>query len=220
MNKLKDLPNHEKPREKLIEKGVGGLRSDELLAILLRTGREGRSVLEIASDILKKYPMKKLLSLSYKDLIKIKGIDSSKACTLLASFELTKRALEVEDNNLPKIHSAKDAVSHLQEIRKAKREHFVALYLDARNQLIHKEIISVGTLNTNLVHPREVLKPALEHLAANIIVAHNHPSGDPNPSDDDREVTERLKKAGELMGIELVDSLVVIENEFKSVVSF
>ncbi len=217
---IKDLPNHQKPREKLMEKGAQGLSNKELLAILLRTGREGKNVLEVAEDILGKYPMKKLAGLGYEEIIKIKGIDSGKACSLLASFELTKRALEVEDSNLPRINSARDALAHLQEIKKAKREHFVALYLDARNQLLHKETISIGTLNTNLVHPREVFKPALENLAAGVIVAHNHPSGDPEPSEEDREITDRLKKAGEILGVNLVDSLVITEDRFRSVLKY
>lgn len=217
---IKDLPNHQKPREKLMEKGAQGLSNKELLAILLRTGREGKNVLEVAEDILGKHPMKKLAGLDYEEIIRIKGIDSGKACSLLAAFELTKRALELEDNNLPRINSARDTLSHLQEIKKAKREHFVALYLDARNRLIHKETISIGTLNTNLVHPREVFKPALENLAAGIIVAHNHPSGDPEPSQEDREITDRLKKAGEILGINLIDSLVITEDQFRRATCF
>ena len=164
------LPRHERPREKMIERGPLGLRDKELLAILLRTGREGKNVIEVSADILRKFPRSKLLTLEYGDLVKIKGIDSGKACTLLAAFELTKRALEVEDNNLPFINSAKDAVAQLQELRTAKKEHFVVLYLNARNQLIHKETISVGTLNASLVHPREVFKPAIEHLAESEVV--------------------------------------------------
>jgi DNA repair protein RadC len=123
-------------------------------------------VIEVAQEILRKFPMKKLLAFTYDEMVKIKGIDSGKACSLLAAFELTKRALDVEDNNLPFINTAKEAVAQLQELRTAKKEYFVALYLNARNQLIHKETISVGTLNASLVHPREVFKPAIDCLAA------------------------------------------------------
>ena len=154
--------------------------------------------------------------MKYEDLVKIKGINSGKACSLLAAFELTKRALEVEDNNLPMINSAKDAVAHLQELRTAKKEHFVVLYLNARNQLIYKEIISIGTLNANLVHPREVFKPAIEHLAASIIVAHNHPSGGIEPSEDDMMIAKELNEAAKLLGIDVLFSLIITEDNYKN----
>lgn len=217
MSKIKDLPRHEMPREKLIEKGVENLKNSELLAILLRTGIEGKNVIEVADGILKKYPMKKLLALDFKTISKIKGIGEGKGCSLLAAFELTKRALDKEDNNLPTINSTKDAMAHLQDLRIAKKEHFVVLYLNARNQLIHKETISIGTLNANLVHPREVFKPAIDHLAVGIIVAHNHPSGNANSSEDDIDITKRLTKAGKTLGIELMDHLIVTKNSFLSI---
>jgi len=216
MPKIKDLPKHEMPREKLIERGAMSLKDKELLAIILRTGVEGKNVIEVAESILRKFPMKNLLSLNFKELAKIKGIGPGKASALLASFELAKRALEVEDNNLPTISSGKDAVAQLQELRTAKKEHFVVLYLNARHQLIYKETISVGTLNASLVHPREVFRPAIEHLAAGIIIAHNHPSGDIEASDADLALTKRLTEAGKLMGIELLDHLIVTKSGFKS----
>ena len=218
MPKIKDLPKHEMPREKLIEKGAEGLKNSELLAILLRTGIEGKNVIEVAEGILRKYPMKKMLSLNFETISKIKGIGPAKATHLLAAFELTKRALEIEDNNLPIINSAKDAVAQLQELRNAKKEHFVVLYLNARNQLIYKETISIGTLNASLVHPREVFKPAIENLAVSIIIAHNHPSGGTNPSEADIALTNRLLDAGRLMGIELRDSLIITNNDFSSII--
>ena len=154
------------------------------------------------------------MSFCVQDFTRVKGIDEGKACSLLAAFELTKRALEVEDNNLPTITSAKDAVAHLQELRTAKKEHFVVLYLNARNQLIHKETISIGTLNANLVHPREVFKPAIEHLAASIIVAHNHPSGGEDASEDDIVITDRIKKVADLLGIELQHHLIITKDNY------
>ena len=209
MPNIKNLPKHEMPREKLIEKGVENLRDNELMAILLRTGIEGKDVMKVSGEILSKFPKKKLLSLDFETLSKIKGIGPGKACLLLAAFELTKRALEVEDNNLPTISSAKDAIAQLQELRTAKKEHFVVLYLNARNQLIKKETISIGTLNANLVHPREVFKPAIDCLATSIIVAHNHPSGDSQPSEADVDLTKRMMDAGRLLGIEILDHIVI-----------
>ncbi len=214
--KIKDLPKIERPREKLVAKGAENLKDSELLAILLRTGRAGKNVIEIASQILTKHSKKRLLQMTHEDLLKIKGIDSAKATTLLAAFELSRRALEVDDSNLPIISTPKDVVAQLTELRQNKREHFVALYLNARNQLLHKETISIGTLNANLVHPREVFEPALKYSAANIMVAHNHPSGDPKPSEDDLEITKRLAEAGKMMGVEVLDHVIVTKNNYFS----
>ena len=210
--KIKDLPKLDRPREKLIAKGAENLKDSELLAILLRTGTTGKNVIEIASQILAKYSKKRLMQMTYEDLSKINGIDSAKATTLLAAFELSKRALEVNDTNLPMITTAKDAVAQLSDMRELKKEHFVVLYLNAKNKLVHKETISMGTLNANLVHPREVFEPALKHSAAQIVVAHNHPSGDPKPSEDDLEITKRLTEAGKMMGIEVMDHVIVSKN--------
>ena len=210
--KIKDLPKSDRPREKLIAKGAENLKDSELLAILLRTGTTGKNVIEIASQILTKYSKKRLLQMTYEDLSKISGIDSAKATTLLAAFELSKRALEVNDTNLPVISTAKDAAAQLTDMRELKKEHFVVLYLNAKNQLVHKETISMGTLNANLVHPREVFEPALKHSAAQIIAAHNHPSGDPKPSEEDIDLTKRLNEAGNLMGIEVMDHVIVSKN--------
>jgi len=207
--KIKDLPKIERPREKLVAKGAENLKDSELLAILLRTGKAGKNVIEIASQILTKHSKKRLLQMTYQDLVKIGGIDSAKATTLLAAFELAKRALEVNDTNLPTISTPKDVVAQLTDLRHNKKEHFIALYLNARNQLVYKETISMGTLNANLVHPREVFEPALKHSAAGIMVAHNHPSGDPKPSEDDLEITKRLVEAGKMMGVELLDHVII-----------
>jgi len=213
---IKDLPKHLRPREKLIDRGVENLKDKELLAILLRTGRNGSSALDMGQQILTKTPITKLLDLSYEEIIKVKGIDSGKACTLLASFELTKRALNKFSNSLPLIDSPQKAVDQLTDIRTKTKEHFVALYLNARNQLIHQEIISIGTLNSSLVHPREVFAPALEHKAASIILAHNHPSGDLSKSAEDQHITDRLIEAGKLLGIDILDHLIVSAENFIS----
>jgi DNA repair protein RadC len=210
--KIKDLPKSDRPREKLVAKGAENLKDSELLAILLRTGKAGKNVIEIASQILTKYSKKRLLQMSYADLVKISGIDSAKATTLLAAFELARRALEVNDTNLPTIVTPKDVVAQLTDLRHNKKEHFIALYLNARSQLVHKETLSMGTLNANLVHPREVFEPALKHSAAGIMVAHNHPSGDPKPSEDDLEITKRLMEAGKMMGVELLDHVIISTN--------
>ena len=214
--KIKDLPKSDRPREKLVAKGAENLKDSELLAILLRTGKAGKNVIEIASQILAKHSKKRLLQMTYQDLVKIGGIDSAKATTLLAAFELAKRALEVDDSSLPVISTPKDAVAQLTELRHNKKEHFVVLYLNARNQLIHKETVSVGTLTANLDHPREVFEPALKHSAANVMIAHNHPSGDPEPSEDDLITTKQMTEAGKILDIEVIDHIIVTNNTYFS----
>lgn len=206
---IKQMPAHERPREKLIAKGVENLSDKELLAILLRTGRAGKSALDIAEGILAKYPKRAVLDVSFEELKAVKGIDAGKACTLLAAFEFTKRAQGARQNGRPIIDSDEAALAQLHDIRAHKKEHFVALYLNARNELIHREDISVGTVNASIVHPRDVFAPALEHNATAVIVAHNHPSGSPDPSPEDREVTLRLREAGKLMGVRLISHLIL-----------
>lgn len=217
MAKIKGLSTHEQPREKLIEKGVENLRDSELMAVLLRTGMKGKNVVTLSREILRKYPKKKLLSLDFDTLSEIKGIGPAKACILLAGFELAKRSLEVFDDNLPFVQNIKDVVAQVQNIKDAKREHFVVLYLNARNQLIHKETISIGTLTASLVHPREVFYPAVEKFAVSIIVVHNHPSGNIEPSKEDLNLTRRLIDAGELLGIVVLDHIVVTHNKNQSI---
>ena len=214
--KIKDLPKSDRPREKLVAKGAENLKDSELLAILLRTGKAGKNVIEIASQILTKHSKKRLLQMTYQDLVKIDGIDSAKATTLLAAFELSKRALEVNDTNLPTINNAKDAVAQLADLRDLKKEHLVALYINARNKLIHRDLVSVGTLNANLVHPREVFEPAIARASAQVIVAHNHPSGDPEPSEDDLVITKKLVDGGKLLGIEVIDHIIITKTGYLS----
>ncbi|MDP3996095.1 MAG: DNA repair protein RadC [bacterium] len=214
--KLKDLPDFDRPREKLINKGPQALKKEELLAILLRTGVKGKNVLEVANDILKKYGNKKLLDASYEELRNMHGVGSTKAVHILAALELGKRLYKEKQEKEVYINSPEDVVKEVEHIRENKKENFVALYLDARNRLIHKETISIGTLNASLVHPREVFEPAILHHAVSIIVAHNHPSGNPEPSKDDREITDRLKKAGELLGISLEDHIITARNDIFS----
>lgn len=211
------MPKHEQPREKLLSRGVENLTDKELLAILLRTGQAGKSVLDISGDVLAKYPKKKLLHVTYDELKQTKGLNTGKICTLLAAFELTKRSLSVQDNGRPIIESVDQALAHVHDIRSKKQEHFVALYLNARNELLSRATISVGTVNASIVHPRDVFAPALEQNASSVIVIHNHPSGDTAPSQEDREVTSRLTEAGKLLGITLLRHLIVTNDSHTTV---
>jgi DNA repair protein RadC len=210
---IRDLPSIDRPREKLKQKGVQNLKDVELLAILLGTGYQGKNVLQLAQSILAKYPRKKFLSLTYDQLIKIKGISSAKACAILAAAELTKRVLKVRDETLPIIKSVKDVIAQAVYMRDKTREHLMVIYLNARNEMIFKKPMFVGTLNANLVHPREIFAEALRRNAASIILVHNHPSGDPEPSEDDLTITKRITEAGKIMGIDVLDHVIITKNK-------
>ena len=207
------MPKIERPREKLISKGSQNLKDEELLAILLGTGTKGKNVLEVAKQILGKYSKKRLLKLSYVDLSKIKGVGPAKACTILSAIELVKRGLELGEETLPKIESMKDVIAQAVYLRDKTREHFMAIYLNARNEMIFKKPMFIGTLNASLVHPREIFQEALKQNAASVILVHNHPSGDEEPSEDDLIMTKRIMEAGKTMGIDVLDHIIITRNK-------
>jgi DNA repair protein RadC len=213
---IKEMPKVERPREKLIEKGPENLKDEELLAILLRTGTREKSALDLAKQILKKFPKKKFQKLKYKDLIQIKGIDKAKACTILATIEFTKRILKIGEETLPKIESIKDVVAQFSYLREKQREHLAALYLNARNEVVFKKHLFVGTLDANICHPREIFKHALEKNSASVILVHNHPSGESTPSKADLEITKRIQEAGKIMGIDVLDHVIISKNKIFS----
>jgi DNA repair protein RadC len=214
--KIREMPKVERPREKLIEKGTENLKDEELLAILLRTGTREKSALDLAKQVLKKFSKKKFQKLKYEDLIKIKGINAAKACEILAAIELTKRILKIGEETLPKIESVKDVVAQFSYLREKQREHLTALYLNARNEVVFKKHLFVGTLDANICHPREIFKYAIENNAASVILVHNHPSGDPEPSKADLEITKRIQEAGKIMGIDLLDHIIISKNKIFS----
>ena len=211
---IKDLPKVERPREKLMQYGPEKLSNSELLAILLRIGRPGQNVVEIAKQILRQCGGQKLPNLTLKELTNLSGIGPVKACEIIASFELGKRLLQGKKAEI--YLTPRDVWDELRDLRNHKKEHFVIFYLDSRNQEIKREIISVGSLNANLAHPREVFEPAVKNLAAQIILAHNHPSGDTIPSQEDLVITKQLVDAGKLLGIELKDHVIVSKANFFS----
>jgi len=211
---LHDLPKQDRPREKLIKYGPNKLSNHELLAIILGSGRKGKNVLELAKEVLRKINKEELLTTDVLTLKKQAGIGLVKACQLISCFELGKRFLKEKKSTL--IMKPEDIWREMKEIRGNKKEYLVIFYLDVRNQVIRKEIISIGSLNSSLIHPREVFEPAVSHLAAQIIISHNHPSGDPSPSEEDIEVTKRLIQVGEILGIEIIDHVIVTEKEFFS----
>ncbi|HOW28703.1 MAG TPA: DNA repair protein RadC [Elusimicrobiota bacterium] len=211
MSAFDKLHRIEKPREKLARGGAGALKDEELLAILLRTGYKGKDVLALSHEVTKKFPGKKLFELTFEELSAIKGIGETRAATLLAAWELAKRQLDPAGGK-PVIQTPEDVCNQVTEIRARKKEHFVVLYLNTRNQLLHREFVSIGTLNASLVHPREVFEPAVRCSAAAVVLVHNHPSGDCAPSEEDRALTRRIQEAGRLLGIDVLDHVIVAEN--------
>lgn len=216
MAKIKDIPKLERPREKLIKKGPKALKKEELLAIILRTGLKGKNAIQVANDILIKYGNKKFLLASYQELRNIKGVGPTKAAQILAAIELGSRLFKEKPEQEIYIHSPEDTIKIISGLKNNKKENFVALYLDARNKLIYQETISIGSLNASIVHPREVFEPAIQYLAAQIILAHNHPSGDPEPSTEDLAITKRLVESGKILGIEITDHIILAKNGFIS----
>lgn len=214
MVKIKDLPKVDRPREKLIKYGSGKLSDSELLAILLRTGTKDLNVVELSKKILRIITKKGIIDVNYGMLSKIHGLGPAKACEIVACFELGRRLLQNKKSTL--ILSPENVWEELKDIRDNKKEHFVVFYLDSRNQEIQREVISIGTLNESLVHPREVFEPAIRNSAAQIIIAHNHPTGNPNPSEEDIKITTQLVEAGKLLGIELFDHVIVTKENFLS----
>jgi DNA repair protein RadC len=214
---LKDLPLRERPRERLIKYGAGALSDSELLAIVLRTGTVNENVIDLSKRIISQYNLQGLCSASLAELKRFKGINNAKACQILAVVELSKRiSLSAKADNT-KIKNSGGVYDLLyQEMRFEKKESFVGLYLDSRNNLLKKEIISIGTLNTSVVHPRELFRTAILESANSIIIVHNHPSGDPTPSKEDLELTKLLIAAGKLIGIPLLDHIIIGEKKYFS----
>ena len=197
-----------RPREKLQARGAAALSDYELLMAIIGSGSAHADVTKIARDV-RKILGEKGSNLTYEDLLKIKGLGAAKATQLMASFELWRRQFEVSER--PIIDSPEKAAEQFADIRDKKQEYFVCLTLDGANRLIAKRVISIGTLTASLVHPREVFAEAITDRAASIIVAHNHPSGNLEPSIADKEVTERLRQAGEILGIDLLDHILITE---------
>ena len=211
MTKMSDRRKDLRPREKLQAKGAESLSDYELLMAIIGSGNAQADVTKIARDV-QKLLKEKGSALTYDDLLDIKSLGPAKATQIMAGFELWRRQFEVSER--PITDSPGKAVEQLSDIRTKQQEYFVCLTLDGANRLIAKRVISIGTLTSSLVHPREVFSDAITDRAASIIVAHNHPSGNLQPSGADRAVTERLREAGELLGVTLLDHLIITKDSF------
>ncbi|MED4890372.1 MULTISPECIES: RadC family protein [Heyndrickxia] len=215
---IKDFPAEDRPRERLIRTGAESLSNQELLAILLRTGMKEESVLELANRLIRHFEgLRFLKDASLEEMTAIKGIGTAKAVQILAAIELGRRIANLQRDARCVIRTPQDGANYvMNDMRFLSQEHFVCLYLNIKNQVIHRQTIFIGSLNASIVHPREVFKEALRRSAASIICFHNHPSGDPSPSKEDIEVTKRLAECGKIMGIEILDHLIIGEKKFVS----
>ncbi len=215
---IRDFPEDERPRERFEQNGPESLSNHELLAILLRTGTKEESVLQLANRLLTTFEGLRLLKdATLDEMTAIKGIGKAKAIQVLAAVELGRRISNLAYHDRYVIRSPEDGANYMMnDMRFLTQEHFICLYLNTKNQVLHKKTIFIGSLNASIVHPREVYKEALRRSAASVICLHNHPSGDPTPSREDIEVTKRLAESGRIIGIDLLDHLIIGENKFVS----
>lgn len=215
---IRDFPENERPRERFEQSGSESLSNHELIAILLRTGTKDESVLQLSNRLLTSFDGLRLLKdATLDEITAIKGIGKAKAIQVLAAVEIGRRISNLAYDDRYVIRSPEDGANYvMNDMRFLSQEHFVCLYLNTKNQVLHKQTIFIGSLNASIVHPREVFKEALRRSAASVICLHNHPSGDPQPSREDIEVTKRLVESGKIIGIEVLDHLIIGENKFVS----
>ncbi|TGA99483.1 JAB domain-containing protein [Sporolactobacillus shoreae] len=215
---MKDVPDADRPRERLILDGAGALSLQELFAIILRSGSKNESVLQLSGRLISHFKGLDLLrEASVEELEEIKGIGRAKAVQLLASFEVGKRMIRYQRDSQYTVGSPEDGANYvMEEMRSLQQEHFVVLFLNTKNQVLHKSTIFIGSLNSSIVHPREVFKEAVRRSAAAMICFHNHPSGDPTPSREDIDVTKRLVACGKMLGVDILDHIVIGDRKFTS----
>jgi len=216
---MKELPIDDRPREKLINNGAAALTDSELLAILIGSGTQEKSALDIARDLTADYGILKNIAKVHdvKELAKTKGLGHAKAAIIIAALELGRRIAGAEPLARDSITSPEDGVALLMpRLRYESKEHFVVVLLNSKNKVLEIKQISEGSLNSSVVHPREVFAPAVLHHAAAILTAHNHPSGDPTPSKEDKDLTNTLVQAGKYMGIPVLDHIIIGDAKYFS----
>lgn len=215
---IKDLDISDRPREKMISEGYESLTDDELLAIIISTGTRKKNVVDLSKEILTNFSYEELLEIEVDELVKIDGIKEAKATKIVASLQLGRRISErVIKRKIKTITSSEDVYTYLKEgLIFKKKEHFLAILLDNKNVIISTETISIGDLSSTIVNPREVFKPAVKKSAKSIILAHNHPSGNPAPSMEDYNITRRLVEAGDILDIRVLDHLVIARDGYYS----
>ncbi len=214
--RIHDLNPENRPRERLLSAGASSLSSAELLAIILRSGTKECNILDTCNELIARFGLERLAETTLTELTATKGIGEAKAMQILALFELNKR-LHYARNLNKKIQAARDVFDYMAgRIPDEKKEHLFVLHLNTKNQIVKNELVAIGTLNASLIHPREVFKAAIRESAHAIILVHNHPSGDVEPSSADRQITELLKQASAVIQIELLDHVIIGKTEWFS----
>jgi DNA repair protein RadC len=215
---LHDLSDEDKPREKLIAQGPGALSVRELLAVVLVTGTTKEDVLTMSNRLIREYGEKSILSeTNVTKLSTDLDIPTVKACAIVACGELGRRLYDKTESGFTVIRNAKDVYEYLQDMRNLPKEHLRGLYLNSHNRILRDEVVSIGTVNANMIHPREVFRPAIECNAAAVVLAHNHPSGEAVPSAEDVEITQQLVQAGKILGLAVLDHVIITKNTFVSI---
>lgn len=215
---IRDLPDDEKPRERLLDAGPRGLTAAELLAVVFGSGTKKEGVLMMANRVMKDYGERSIMRQTDAQKLAIDlGIPLVKAMQVVALSELGRRFHAQSGLSAPTLRTAREVFNYALDMRTLPKEHLRGLYLNTHYKVIRDEVISIGTVDTNIVHPREVFRPALEYAAAAVILVHNHPSGEVTPSAADTTVTEQLIEAGRLLGIDLIDHVVIARDRFASV---
>ncbi len=214
--KIKDLPEQNRPRERFLKHGPEALSDAELFAILLRTGSKENNVIDMSNKLISEYGLDKLFDCSLKELQQIKGIGPSKAMQILAMAELGKRYSQSK-KPVKKINSAKDVFNYFHDrLKDKKEEYFYVIMLNTKNNIIGEQLVSKGILDASIIHPREIFKPAIKNNASRIILIHNHPSGDPSPSQEDLDITDKLIKSGEELDIKVLDHVIIGKSAYWS----
>lgn len=216
--KLRDLPEADKPREKMLSQGPGVLSIAELVAVILNTGTVKEDVLSMSSRLIREYGEKSFSSLDDARRVSLElDIPLVKACQIVASSELGRRFYKKTGGRNVSIRNAKDVSAYVRDMHELTKEHLRGIYLNNHHRVVHDEVLSMGTLDANLIHPREVFKPAVEYGASAVILVHNHPSGVVTPSVSDIDITKQLVDAGRIMGVSLIDHVIVGGGKYASV---
>lgn len=212
--KILDIPKQNRPRERFLKLGPGALSDAELFAILLRTGSRGENVIDMSNRLIIEYGLDKLFDCSLKELQEIKGIGPSKAMQILAMNEILKR-IHISEKPVTKITCAEDVFNYFHEkLKDEKQENFYILMLNSQNNIVGEHLISKGILDASIIHPREVFKPAIKNSTSKIILVHNHPSGNPEPSREDLNITESLTNTGKELDIKVLDHVIIGKGDF------
>lgn len=216
---FRDLPDEQKPREKMLNQGVSTLSSAELLALILNTGTKKEDVLSMSNRILKEYGEKSILyKLDAKKMSEDVDIPLIKSIQIIACAELGRRFFNKKKMHNIILRTPKDVFEYTKDMGNLSKEHLRGLYLNNHYKLIYDEVISIGTIDANLVHPREVFRPAIENSVSAVILVHNHPSGSVMPSSADKIITKQIKDAGDIIGITLLDHVIVSKSNYKSII--